>query len=387
MKKTKRIGVIFTPLNISPALICRGGSLSQVHNAESGEFVPDRELTPLILSPEVYMEDPDGILANGKIQLSGVMWYALPQDVAEQVTDESYFTGELSQYLITAAAEGFSVAADGTLTVSRNVDYLDPVVLVFTGNYADIRSGNIIRIQALATLSTTSIAVAASLVLDKPSSFRFNPMSDTGLRTINASLLFGGQQPDPQVCSVRYWWYKIVGGVESLIDPEDDLFYEAGQNTASLVIDPRYVDGSLRIVCKAEYATDGESLPASPTADCLKAETTVIRRYPDYDFDNYVHGGVEVPSGATVVKNECVVTVGRTVLDSASAWFSVKWSIKRAVNGADWITLGYGDSIFIDADEFANGADVGLEIEEIQPLKAIEVDNKVLSIDGKVITL
>ena len=85
MKKTKRIGVIYTPLNISTALIEKGGSLTQTHSAENSEFVPDRELTPLVLVPEVYVNDPDGIIPNGKIALSNVMWYALPQDLVSNI--------------------------------------------------------------------------------------------------------------------------------------------------------------------------------------------------------------------------------------------------------------------------------------------------------------
>ena len=387
MRKTKRRGVIYDPLNISTSLTCRGGSLTQVHNAESDELVPDRALTPLVLHPEVYINDPNGIIPDGIASLSGILWYALPQDVASNVTEKDFLTGELSKYLISAASEGFSIANDGTLTVSRNIHYLEPVVLIFTATIGDTRSGNIIRVQATATLSTTSIAVAASLQLDKPASFMFNPISDTGVRTISAFLSLGGQTPDPDICRVAYWWYKLVGGIESIIEPEDDLFYESGQGTSTLVIDPRYVDGSIRIICKATYVTEDEPLPDAPPDDCLKAETTVIRRYPDYDFDHYIHGGVEIPSGATVVKNECVITVGRQVLDSASAWFSVKWSIKRAVTSAEWITLGYGDSIFIDASEFTDGADVELEIEEIQPLKALANGDEILCINGQVLTL
>lgn len=387
MKKTKRLGLIYDPLHISTALVCKGGSLTQVHNAEEDEYVPDREITPLELTPEVFINDPNGVLENGQVELSGIMWYAIPKDVADQLGNLSYLSDEISRYLITGATEGFAVAEDGTLTVSRNVEYLDPIVLVFTASYLDMRSGNVIRLQASSTLTTTSVAVAAVLSLDKPSSFLFNPMADTGLRTIKAALLLGGKAPDTDNCSTRFWWYKVVNGSESLVDPNNDLFYESGQNTDSLVIDPRYVDGSLHLRCKAEYAVGDDSLPSSPTASCLTAETTVVRRYPDYTMDHIVHGGVEVPAGATVVKNECVVTVGRTVLASASEWFSVKWTIKRAVTGAEEITLGYGDSIMIDASEFEDGADVGLEIEEREPLRALAVNGVALSINGKVITL
>lgn len=386
MKKTKRIGVIYAPLNISTALIEKGGSLTQTHSAENSEFVPDRELTPLVLVPEVYLNDPDGIIPNGKIVLSNVMWYALPQDFVSNVGSLSYLNKEISQFLITPATQGYSVAEDGTLTVSKNIDYLSPVVLVFTANYADGRSGKILRLQATATLSSTSVAIAPSLTLDKPATFIFNPMEDTGLRTINASLMIGGKPVTDLNCSAAYWWYKIENGAEVLIDPEEDLFYEGGAGTASLKIDPRYINKSLCIVCKAEYALAGETLPAAPTSKCQIARTTVVRRYPDYDFENYVHGGVEVPSGASVVKNECVVTVGRKVLDNPSKWFTIKWSIKKATHDADWMDIGYGDSIFIDAKEFENGADVGLEVDPFDPLGPMMLNDEMLCENGEILT-
>lgn len=386
MKKIKRLGIIYDPLNISTSLLVRGGSLTQTHSAEDSEYVPDRELTPLVIVPEVYVEDPNGIIPNGKVSLSNVLWYALPQDMIDNVDSLSYLNDEISKYLITAASDGYEVESDGTLVVSKNIPYLAPVVLVFTASYLDGRSGRVIRIQATATLSTTSVAVTPVLSLDKPGSFVFNPIEDSGLRTITASLLVGGKTPESIGGKTSYWWYKVIDGAESLVDPDEDLFYESGEGTAELSVDPRYIDGRLELVCKAEYALEGNALPSSPTSKCMTAKTVILRRYPDYEFENYVHGGVEVPSGAVEVKNECVVTIGRKVLDSPSQWFSVKWSILKAVYGAEWITLGYGDSIMIDAKEFENGADVGLEVEEFEPLGAMMMDGETVCIDGEVIT-
>lgn len=387
MKKTKRLNVIYRPLNVSLSLLLRGGSLTQTHCAETSEFIPDRELTPLVIRPQMYVHDSDGLVESGHVQLSEMLWYALPENIAASVTDESYLKAELSQYLITAATAGYAVGQNGELTVSANIPYRTPVVLVFAGSYWDGRSGKVLRVHASATLNTTSVALPATLSLDKPASWTFNPMEDSGTRSVAASLRLGGKSPATAQCDVRYWWYKVVDGVEALVDANDDLFYESGQNTAVLTIDPRYLSRPLRLICKAEYALPGENLPQTPSATCLKAETVVARRYPNYDYENFVHGGVEISSSAETVKNECVVTVGRRVLESPSEWFSVKWSIKRAVYGAEWITLGYGDSIRIPASEFADGADVGLELEEHEALGAMSVGNEAICDNGAVITL
>lgn len=387
MKKTKRLNIIYRPLDVSLSLLIHGGSLTQTHCAETSEFIPDRELTPLVIRPQMYVHDSDGLVESGHVQMSEMMWYALPENITAGVTDESYLKEELSQYLITAATAGYAVGQNGELTVSANIPYRAPVVLVFAGSYWDGRSGKVLRVHASATLNTTSVALPATLSLDKPASWTFNPMEDSGTRSVTASLRLGGKSAQTSQCNVRYWWYKAIDGAESLVDANDDLFYESGQNTAALTIDPRYLSHPLRLICKAEYALPGENLPQMPSATSLKAETVVARRYPNYDYENFVHGGVEIPSSAEKVKNECVVTVGRRVLESPSEWFSVKWSIKRAVYGAEWLTIGYGDSIRIPASEFADGADVGLELEEHEALGAMSVGNEVICDNGAVITL
>lgn len=388
MKKIKRLNVIYTPLNVSVSLLVKGGSLTQTHCAETDEFIPDRGLTPLVLSPEVVIQDPDGILPGGVAALTGVCWYALPEDIAASIPSGSYIGAELSQYLISAATNGYSIEADGSLRVESNIRYPSRVVLVFTANIPDNRSGKLIKVQDSVLLSTTSIAVPAALTLDKPAFWRFNPLEDHGIRTIKAALKLGGVTPDPAKVRTAFWWYLASGNAEVLINGDDHLFYESGQNSESLVIDPEYLDEA-RIICKAEYALDGEMLPASPSADCLTAETVVKRHYPAYDFENYIHGGVEVSPTASHVKNECVVTVGQKVLESPSRYFTVVWSIKDAVYGAEWRILGYGDSIMIPASEIEQGADIGLELVEFEPLGALIDDNDdvLTDDDGSILTL
>lgn len=386
MRKTKKLNIIYNPLNISKSLLPRGGSLTQEHNAGANSYTPDRTLLPLTLEPVVYIDDPDNILARGRVTLSDVKWYAIPKEAA-QIQNLNYLKEDLSQYLITAATEGYTIRTDGSLVVSRNTEYLHPIVLLYKACYMDPRDNHIYKVDDHVTLSTISVAVAANLHLDKPVSFTFDPLSDSGLRTITASVKFGGKDPDPRYCSLAYWWYKVINGQESLVDPDEDLFYESGQNTASLVVDPRYIDGRVRFVCKAEYALTGEQLPQAPTADCLTAETTLIREYARYDFEHVVYGGEQVAAGTRMVKNECIVTVGNKVLQSASEFFSVVWSILKAVRDAEEVILGYGDSIMIDSKELENGAYVSLDVEEFKPLKALAIDDDVLCIDGEVLTL
>lgn len=386
MKKTKRIGIIYDPLNVTCSIVVRGGSLSQVHCAETAEYVPDRTITPLVLAPQVYINDPSGVLPSGYVSLNNVNWYALPQDVAAAISDDSYLETELSAYLVTQGTTGYTVGANGQLIVTANIPYLSPKVLIFTGDYYDARQRSAIRLHTQITMATTSIALPQTLELDKPSSFVFNPLSDTGTRSIKATMRVGGKDATAGGFTTAYWWYCINNGSEVLISA-DDLFYESGQSSDTLVIDPRYINGEQRLICKSECAFNGASLPVAPSAACKTAELTVVRRYAAYDFENYVHGGTDVAVTASAVKNECVVTVGREVLASPQDYFTIRWSIKRMVYGADWIEIGYGNDIDIDVREFESGADIAVEIEEIEPLGAMSDGDEILCDNGLIITL
>lgn len=387
--KTKRLSILHTPLNVSLSLLCEGGSTTQSYCAETLEYVPDRTLTPLVLTPWVYIQDPDGVLDSGAASLTGVAWYEIPEELTTEVTDESYYADELSDYLIISGSDGYTVGSDGSLTVAKNIPYLSPIVLVFTAKVLDSRSGKILRVHATATLSTTSVSESATLTLDKPVSFTFDPLVDTGVRTIVADYRLGGAVPDSDVCTVYYWWYhEDEDGDLVLIDEDDDLFYEEGQGTDTLVIDPAYLD-SERIVCKAEHVYSGDDEPSEPSSSCLSAETTVVRRYGNYEYENYVHGGTDVAASASYVHNECVVTVNREVLDSPSEFFTVVWYIKTCTYNAEWRVLGYGDTIDIPIEEFADGADVGLDLEEFAPYAAMAIDDDTVLTDDdeNIITL
>lgn len=384
MRKVRKIGVVYDPVNISTSLVAQGGALTQKHYAETAEYIPDREVTPLVLYPRIWVDDPNQIQSGGYKKLSSTAWYALPKDIADHV-DKEYLSKELSKYLITVASPGYAVQPDGSLVVSKNIPYLSPEVLVFIGDYCDARTGNIVRAQAMVVLSSTSVSVSPELVLDKPASWTYNPIKDEGLRTITATFRLGGVVPDAAV--VKFWWYRVSDGGETLVNPEEDLFYEGGQETNSLKIDPRFIENALLLRCKVEYSCDGDPLPDSPTEDCLKADTLVLRRCPAFDYEHFVHGGLDVSPDAKSVHNECVVTVGSNVIEEPARWFQIKWFIKNYTFGADWRELGTGETIDIDANEFRNGADVALEVEERGPLGAASLDGFVLTDDNAVLIL
>lgn len=386
MKKIKRIGVVYDPLDIGISLQIVGGSLTQRHNADKLEYMPDRSITPLVLTPRVYVSDPNGMIPSGYQQCVNAKWYAMPQDIANAIANNGYLENELNAYIIGASGSDYVLGADGSLTVYKNVQYQAPQVLVFTAEIYDVRSGNAVKVMATATLVTTSTVLAKSLELDRPQAWVFDPIHDNATATIHATFkLSGSPLPSSGQLAARYWWYYVEDGVETLID-NDVMLYDGGQDSDTLCIDMRYINGAVTLRCKAELYDTAGLAPATPSSDALVGETRITRRYPEYDFVDYAHGSTEVSPDTEKQKHECIVTVGQSVIDYPEDHFIIKWYVRPFTFGSTWIESGQGDTFYLPKNYFLQGCDVALELDEKEALGLLCVGGGALCVNDKPLT-
>lgn len=373
MKKIKRINIQYDPLHEAFSLVVKAGSLLQVHSAETDTYIPDRQITPLVIEPSFCLYDESGTIENGhhEASLLDIRWYE---------------NSETPANLIVPGQNGYLVESGGALVISKNVSYLSPLTLIFTANYYDPRTGNVLRIHESKTLSTTSLAeMPVTLELDKPGDWTFDPLTESGLRTVTATLRLAGNAVSAE--RRAFWWYVVENGAERLINPEDDLFYESGQNTPALTIDPRYIEGRVLVRCKAEYIAPGAPVPAQPSAGCQIRETTVNRCYSVWDYDWFVNGSSQVASRAAEIKSEGLVTSKGLLVENPTEKFDLKWSLKSQVFGAQWRTAGYGTESLIPRNEYRNGAHLAFEVDEKKPLGAAVIGNDTLVINNETVTL
>jgi hypothetical protein len=370
MRKIKQLNINYAPLNEAFSLTVESGSLLQVHSADTNEFFPDRQITPLVIMPHFEIHDVSGVIGTGDKtgDLSDIRWYENKEAAPNMIS----------------SGTNYEIGAGGKLTVKKNVAYLSPVILLFTANYYDIRTGNVIRIHESVTLSTTSLLeYPVTLDIDHPASWTFNPLTDSGLRDITARVRLAGQTVEPE--QEKYWWYRLENNNPVAIT-DDDLFYESGQNTNVLTIDPRYVDGSVRIVVKADYIAPGETVPDNPTARAVSKEIVINRSYSEYNSDYYVHGGTQVANEATEIKAEGYVTTLGKIYPNPTSKFTLKWELKSQVYGADWRTIGYGEQVIIPKSDYKNGANIALDASEKEALKAISESSSEITFDNQILT-
>ena len=211
----KRFDIHFAPLCISASLEVVGSvPRRQTWSADTGEFIPDYTLTPLVLMPRCTATDPDGTTAAQVVNtsLTNMKWYE------RQGTQRTLIETDNADYEIAQEGE-----MKGQIKVKRNSSVVNPLTLEFTAEYADPRGSGQVYVFRLSTVVPVSDATvpAPVLLIDSPATVVWNPLRQPSGRTFTARVLAG----DTDVtASSAVTWHRVLDdtGAEELITGDGD---------------------------------------------------------------------------------------------------------------------------------------------------------------------
>lgn len=327
------VRTVFTPLDTQFSLtVVGGGSTTQFFYTNENQYIPNRALVPMKLKPSLYIVDPDGKLMNGDHSSSLVVaWYE--NNVNTQI----------------ATGANYTVNADGSLTVKKNVPVSSPIQIICRATYTDARSGKPIVFEDRVPLN--SIAKSderVTVALDKDIIINYNPIKDNHLIDIKATVYIGSKVAPAANCA--YFWYKWDKEVEWLIgSKKTDIEYVSGQGTATLRVDADNVDfGTYR--CRAVYYTGAK--PTAPTDSKIYATTNL-----KYKLPAQIRGEIYSKMGS-VLRNDmqsmefvCKVYTNTEEITNVNKYFLVLWYKKSTAAGSTPVQIGHGVSITIPAAE------------------------------------
>lgn len=129
----KRIRIDYAPITAAVSIVCKTSNspVTQVYDAQTGEYNPDRTMTPSILLPLVTLKAKDGSLDEpyGNTLLADMKWYVNGEDITT-----------LSDW-----KDKFKIRTDGgfrgAIEIYRNVAVNEHFALHFAGVIADNRLG------------------------------------------------------------------------------------------------------------------------------------------------------------------------------------------------------------------------------------------------------
>jgi hypothetical protein len=353
----EHILVQYDPLDVAKTLEVYGGSLKQVYFPATGEYVPNRQLVPLTLMPKVSVIDPHNMMTEAN--LINHRWY----ENNVQIVNNSNYT----------------INSDGSLVVKKNVDYLNPLELTYRGTLDDTRSSRAIEIELSVTLTTTESAGGGVVTkLDKSAAWTYNPLLLETEKTIKAMMYRTEVLLDD--AEVEYEWLVVDNGTERAFT-DMDLFYKSGQNTNTLVIDPRYIEKET-IRCKTTTSKAGYEQESF-------SDTTIVRKFPILDYKIF-QSSLYLRPEMEGIDVRLQVSTNKEVLTQLNRWWEIYWYGKRLMAGAEEHLLGYGEEINVPASVVGKDMyvqfQVNADIQEHGAKKALTVNGDILTVNGLILT-
>lgn len=335
-------------------------AVSQWHYDQDGSYLPDRAITPLLLTPTLSVFDPETKLTY-EPSFFKVRWYLLNAATGKYDTE------------ITNTSEGdvdYVILESGTLKVKKNVNELQPVSLLCRAEYIDPRNaGKTYHCSALQQLTTSRDSTVASptIEIDQEATVKYNPFIDGyttdqyGVKhhyfTFNATARMGDEELDltGQGSPYRVRWYALGDGItsETLISETEQAgstavakfpCYVSGQGTPTLVVDALQTD-SITLIARIVNTSTGKTYPEKClrhlTWDTFKVEPTT---------EAIDGGAVKQDTLSKTFRN--IVTMRNRTLDASlvNENFLQEWKFRNAAS-ATVKSLGSGPTIEVQRDD------------------------------------
>lgn len=371
--KTASAYILYQPLNIALTMDILGGSLNQHRDSLSGDFDPDRSITPLLLAPHLEVEDPDGIIlvSDQSSNLIDCRWYTASDD-----SDETQ--------RITSDTSGFTLGESGRLTVWRNVAEYDPLNLFFSCAFIDPRSQRVYRKQYQLTLtSSVSVDLNLSLELDVADKMPISPFKNYSTRTITATLRNGERElPIDGVNFISRWYVWDKQARLWKIASTDYIFIDSITNS-SITIDRRYIDRELlklEVLCAAEASV-------AP----LYKRVKMYRWYGQWDDRCVITRGKFVRPDTDEFEVLAIVDTDKGQVTNPAKYFDITHVFTTNERGAAQTIVGYGETVVVPASIAGKDPNVipvfGIETKERTALRAVTIGGKEVQINGQTVCI
>lgn len=351
--------VVHSPLSFIFQVVEMGGSLLQKYDTTSASFVPNRNLTPLVLRPQLIVSDPDGTIATADYiaKVVNAVWtVTLTADGRSSVLPAA--TGATKNYeFITSTKQ---------LVLFRNVQPQEVLNLKFTADYIDHRRGEVHHFEWTRDCATEA-QTDMNVMLDAGQwrgNVRLVPMKHWGQFGIPVQLKNGTNNiPDAKATYQWQWWNKAARAWSE--DFSEQAWLVCGEQTREIVLDQDFIQN---LVLRVKATAFGED---STTQYFV---TRLRRWYGQFDYD------VEFLTGKYIFKDTKMVTLnawvanGRGIINNPCRYFDME--LFFAIGTEDFESVGYGEEAIIRRNDLQDGQPLaGMLCRELSAFMAICEDD------------
>lgn len=346
--KQERIRRYYAPLIISATLKVEtpDSGIGQVYAPNSNSFNPDREITPLVISPNIEASAVDGSWTQQKVAnlIGEKKWFVNGADIST-----------LSSWQGKYAIDNFN----GAITIFKNTETYEKIELHFEGVLPDERQGVTIPVKTnpvvLSTLDMSKDTFAISFSTEE--NFMYNPFLDKLLmydykqangipagnrsdaldenayeRTIEMMVTKGGVAVNTgYALSLKRVTNNMT--LENISQSGD--FFHLALASNKIALDMRMLEtGSYVII-----VTDDET-----NKEVARKQFSVSRQSPSYDID--IFSTARISQGDRLHRNKVTVQYGKSIVEHPAPILRFLWLTETATEGLkEW---NEGDKTVID---------------------------------------
>lgn len=341
---TAVINTELIPLTDSFELV-PNGQTEQWYYENTNIFAPDRQVTPLIITPKIVAVDRDtNTTYNPSIHT--ISWYAL-----------EYSGSAWSDTLITNTTDSLSndyVIVGNTLKINKNIDdATHGVQIKCKVQYIDPRDSGItyaVESTLLLTTNKDATVIYPTIDIQTESALAFNPLemvnaTDSRFTFVASYTYDVDTQHDPSPTFI-FEWYGVKNNAEVKIDTLP--WYVSGQNTNTLVVDAMYCEEMQIILRIKDSAAPTVLLPP-------KAHRSVVWKIPRIDGITTSENGSAVRSDSKSFDFTTIVNISGKTLDEDTINENLRFKWKLRKSDQSTVTeKGWGRKMNIDASELIN---------------------------------
>lgn len=330
----KRIQINYKPLDKSVNLRTVSGSLTQQYNATAQEYIPDFALVPLVIQPDIYITDPDGVITAGlkNSSLTDITWYE------NAVLDSKAITSSNTSYVIDTSA----TETRGRITVKKNIPEAEQLVLIFTAKFLDTRTGMSVPVSGSVQLCVVQAVESSTprLVSHYPVGTRLYPTTGQRGLKIDCKLVAG----DVTLSPVWKWQIYENSAWRDLVEADN----VKGLGTSRLWVPAEIMSKQTKV--KTTAILGGKS---------YAAEHVLGIAYERYHVDIIAPGDGEVSPDMESVTVKAKIWNNKGTIEKPETYFKIEW-----FDGNN-IKLGEGETLDIAKAKYAiNGFGVELKVSE-----------------------
>lgn len=330
--------VVHDPLSFSFQMLELGGSPSQKYDVVSASYVPNRELTPYQLRPQLMISDPEHVIAAGDYAsyMVNVVWSLT---LAKGTTSRKLVLGDdYTVDSLNALSFARNVATDEVVTVQFDADYYDKTRSTST-HFAWQKS--------LTTQEETSVNI--QLDLKAPPKLNFSPFKKLGKFPIEAVLSNGSEAVAADKCVYKWEWFDSATSQFREIVDADELWYVSGKDSGTITVDQDYVQ---KILLRVTAYT--KAFP-----DLQYSGTVLLRRWygqwddvPEFTYAKFIMRDTRKAQVQVTVTNR------QGNIANPQQFFDVELFYRSGPKAA-WESLGNGTTAFVSRDQMTADHEVG----------------------------